>query len=337
MNGYERVMAVINGEKPDRIPNTNILMQFAAREIGVKYGEYSLNYRKLVQGNIACAEKYGIDCVTVMQGPMSEASDLGAEVIFPEDGVSYSPAPLIADEKDFLKLKVVEPFEGGRMANIISAVYEYKEQVKGEFAIIGWVEGCFAQAADLMGVTEFLVRLADPDERPFITDVLDFILQQELVYAQAQETAGADIIGVGDAIASVAGPKMYGELAVDYERRLLSAIRGMGAKTKLHICGNIHPFLDQIPAECCDIVDVDWMVPIQDAAAAFNGKCVIAGNYDPVSVLLQGTPDDVDRAVRECAGICGLRHFSAAGCEVPRMTPPENLIQVKKTIDSITE
>ena len=328
-------MAVINGDKPDRIPNTNILMQFAAREIGVKYGEFSLDYKKLVQGNLVCAEKYGIDCVTVMQGPMSEANDLGAEVIFPEDGVSYSPTPLISNEQDFLKLKIVEPFEGGRMENIANAARLYKDQVKGELAIIGWVEGCFAEAADLMGVSEFLVRLADPDERPFITDVLDFILEQEIVFARAQIEAGVDIIGIGDAIASVAGPKMYEELAVRYERRLLSAIRDMGAKTKLHICGNIHPFLNHIPVALCDIVDVDWMIPIEDAARVFNGGCVISGNYDPVSVLLYGTTKDVDESVRKCASVCGLKHFTAAGCEVPRMTPPENLLQVSKTISSI--
>lgn len=335
MNGYERIMAVIDGKRPDRIPNTNILMQFAAREIGVKYGEYALDYRRIVQGNLACAEKYGIDCVTVMQGPMSEACDLGAEVIFPEDAVSYSPKPFITSRLDVQKLKLVEPFAGGRMDNIVNAVRLYKDQIQGELAIIGWVEGCFAQAADLMGVSKFLLSLADPDERAFVTDVLDFILEQEILFARVQIEAGADIIGVGDAIASVAGPKLYAELGADYERRLLSAIKEMGAKTKLHICGDTHLLLNQIPKEHCDIVDVDWMVPIKDAVLAFNGECVISGNYDPVSVLLFGTQTDIDHAVRECANTCGIKHFSAAGCEVPRMTPPENLMQVKETLDGM--
>lgn len=335
MNSYERIMTVINGEKPDRIPNTNILMQFAAREIGVKYRDYALNYRELVRGNLACAEKYGIDCVTVMHGPMSEAHDLGAEVVFPEDDVPYSPTPLITEQKNLLKLKVVEPFDGGTMGNIVNAIRLYNEQVKYEIAIIGWVEGCFAQAANLMGVTEFLVCLADYDKRTFVTDLLDFILEQEIVYARAQIEAGADIIGVGDAIASVAGPKMYKELARGYQCRLLSAIRNMGAKTKLHICGDIHPFLHQIPVELCDIVDVDWMVPIEDAARIFNGQCVISGNYDPVSVMMYGTLEEISTAVRGCAQACGLKHFTAAGCEVPRMTPSENLLQVKTALSSI--
>jgi len=335
MNSYQRVMSVIEGERPDKLPNLNILMQFAAREIGVKYREYATDYRNIVRGNIACAEKYGIDCVTVMQGPMSEAHDLGAKVVFPEDGVPYSPEPLIRSHADVKALSPVGIPAGGKMENIVRGVESYAAQVKGELAIIGWVEGCFAEAADLLGVTEFLTSLVDPDEEGFIRDLLDLILEQEITFAKAQIAVGADIIGVGDAIASVAGPVCYRKLAREYEEKLLSAIQAAGAKTKLHICGNIAPFLADIPVDCCDIVDVDWMVPLDEAVRLFGGRCVVSGNYDPVSVLLSGSKADVDAAVRKCAAIAGLKHCTAAGCEVPRHTPPENLLQVKLTVDAL--
>jgi uroporphyrinogen-III decarboxylase len=45
-----------------------------------------------------------------------------------------------------------------------------------------------------------------------------------------------------------------------------------------------------------------------------------------VAVLLQGTPVEVERAVRACAATGGARHFSAAGCEVPDRTPEANLL-----------
>lgn len=323
---------MLDGKTPDRIPNTNILMQFSAREIGVKYREYSLDNKNLVEANLVCAEKYGIDVVTVMQSPMSEARDLGTKVFYPEDDVCYAEVPLIKDKSDLLKLKVVQPAPGGMMGNAVDSVMKYAAQVKNKVAIIGWVEGCFAQAADLIGVTDFLMNLADPDERDFVTDLLDFILEQEIVYAKAQVDAGADIIGVGDAIASVAGPTMYKELAQGYERKLLSAIRDMGVKTKLHICGSTTPFLELIPYDLVDIFDVDWMVPIDRAVELSAGRSVISGNYDPVGVLLDGTLADVDAAVRACAKICGTRHFTSAGCEVPKFTKPENLLQVYKTV-----
>ncbi len=332
MNSFERIMAVIEGRHSDRTPNANIVMQIAAKEIGVSYQAYCKDYRNLVRGNLHCAEKYGIDIVSVMQSPVSESHDLGGSTVFPKDGVPYPEQPLIREKADLLKLKTIEPFEGGMMWNAVQSVRSFCEQVKNQIAIVGWVEGCFAQAADLMGVTEFLIALADEEQRVFIQDLLDFILEQETLYAKAQIRAGADIIGVGDAISSVAGPAAYRELAQQYQYRLLGAIKEMGAKTKLHICGNTLPFIKEIPYTVCDILDVDWMVPLEQAREAAAGRTVLSGNYDPVGVLLQGSEQDVANAVHRCTQIAGKKYFSAGGCEVPKDTPTENLLQVSKAL-----
>ncbi len=330
MTARERLMGFLAGEKTDRIPNLNIIMQFAAREIGVSYGEYCTDYKKLAQGNIVCAQKYGIDCVTVMSDPMREAHDYGTDVVFPEDDVPYPRTNLLADKAALKNLKVTKPEDGRRMSENVETVAYYKRELGDEYPVFGWVEGCFAEAADLRGVNEFLMDIMD--DETFVTELLELCLEQAIVYARAQVEAGADIIGVGDAISSVAGPHMYKALAGGYQRRLLKAIRDMGAKTKLHICGNTTPFLEQIPFEYVDIFDVDWMVPLQRAAELAAGKGMVCGNYDPVAVLLQGTTDDIALAVRNCAKLGGI---SAAGCEVPKFTPVENLLAVHQTLCEI--
>ena len=333
MNSKERLFARIEGTEGDRLPNLNIIMQFGAREIGVNYRDFCEDHEKLARGNIACARKYGIDIVTTMSDPMREAHDLGTNVVFPEDGVPYPETPLLNDKANIKNLRIVKPEDGKRMSETVKTIEFYKKELGEEFPVAGWVEGCFAESADLMGVTEFLTDLyADPE---YIKELLEFCLEQALLYAKAQVLAGADIIGVGDAISSVAGPKMYRELARDYQSKILSSIQEMGAKTKLHICGNIAPFLDQIPYEYVDILDVDWMVPLEEAVRHSAGRSVISGNYDPVAIMLQGTPDIVRGAVIECKEIAGLKHASAAGCEIPKFTPPENLLAVKEQLVNI--
>lgn len=64
MNSKERVRARLEGRPVDRIPNLNILMQFAAKFIGVPYGKYATDYRSLVEGNIQCCREFGIDMVS---------------------------------------------------------------------------------------------------------------------------------------------------------------------------------------------------------------------------------------------------------------------------------
>jgi uroporphyrinogen decarboxylase len=93
------------------------------------------------------------------------------------------------------------------------------------------------------------------------------------------------------------------------------------------------------------IVDLDWMVdfgmaaqllpekglagwpPAQNEPGAENstGALSICGNFDPVRVMLQGTPDEVYRATWANLTEGGSRCISAAGCEIPTGTPPENI------------
>jgi len=333
MNAKQRLFSVLEGKQPDRIPNLNIIMQYAAKEIGVPYSLYCKQHEKLVEGNILCAEKYGLDCVTTMSDPMKEASAFGAEVLFPEDGVPYGKKKLLADESALLGLKVTAPCDSERMSQSVLAIERYKRLLGDEIPVIGWVEGCLAEAADLRGVNELMYDLVD--EEAFVTDLMDICLEQAILFAKAQIEAGADLIGIGDAIASVAGPVYYQKFALPYEIKLLSAIHAMGAKTKLHICGNITPFLAYLPVEHCDIIDLDWMVPLDRAAELVGNRCALSGNYDPVAVLMQGTPDGVRDAVTACSKAGAARYISAAGCEVPRATPIENFLAVTNTLKNL--
>lgn len=331
MDSKQRVFARLGGQPVDRIPNLNIVMQFAAKRIGVTYAEYVQDHRLLVRGNLEVAADFGLDAVSVISDPMREGGDLGMALDFPPDGVPHpSMGPLIKQPEDLLALKPIPPESGRRMSDRLNAVSLFKQEVGEEYPIIGWVEGAFAQAADLRGFSEFLMdTIIDPG---FVTDLLDLCLEQEILFARAQIEAGADIIGVGDAITSVAGPMAYEEFALPYQIRLLTAIKQAGARTKLHICGDTAPFLDLLPAGLCDIIDVDWMVPLSRVAELHGAISSPCGNYDPVTVLLQGTPGEVREAVRSAAGPAGPRGISSAGCEVPRETPPENFVAVHQAL-----
>ena len=169
-------------------------------------------------------------------------------------------------------------------------------------------------------------------EEPEAADeLLDFCVELELQFALAQIRAGADIIGIGDAATSLIGPKWYRELAFERERKLISGIHEAGALAKLHICGNINPFLEQAAQTGCDILDCDYMVDMERASLLMAGKGCVCGNFDPVSVMLQGTPEDVRRAALQCANY-GTNTIVAAGCEIPVNTAPANVLAVKEAL-----
>ena len=232
-----------------------------------------------------------------------------------------------------LKVKPVPVENGRRMTDRILGTELLKKEVGDDFPVIGWVEGAFAQAADIRGISEFLLDIYD--DPAFAVELLELCLEQEILFARAQIQAGADIIGVGDAIASVAGPHAYKEMALSYEIRLLQAIKEAGAQTKLHICGNTTPFLELLPVSLCDIIDVDWMVSLDRVGTLYGDTVCINGNYDPVAVLLRGNVPEIKEAVRQSARAAGAKCTSSAGCEVPKDTPPGNLMAVREALEEI--
>jgi MtaA/CmuA family methyltransferase len=195
---------------------------------------------------------------------------------------------------------------------------------------MGWVEGPLAECADLMGLTPLIYALYD--EPGMVREMLGICLESALACARAQARAGADVIGVGDAVASVLGPAVYREFALPYEQRLFEAIASEGAVGRLHICGDIAPLLADIRRSGARVVDVDWMVGFGEARAALEGAAVVCGNFDPVRVVRDGTPEDVGRAVRGCLVEGGGQCLVMAGCEIPQDTPPENLAAVGRAL-----
>ena len=132
---------------------------------------------------------------------------------------------------------------------------------------------------------------------------------------------------------SLIGPALYADFALPYQQVLIRRIHAMGAGVKLHICGNLNPVLSLVAQTGADIVDLDHMVDLKAAADLFPPEMHISGNFDPVSVLLQGTPASVEAAVLRCMEDTGKNQSCiAAGCEVPKFTPPENLRAVADTL-----
>ena len=325
MNGYERIRACIGGKPLDAVPFMPITMMFAADHIGVPYRKYASDYRMLVEGQLRAAETHDFDFVSCISDPARESADCGAPIVWFDN---QPPAldegnALLADKAALAGLKQPDPLGGGRMTDRVLAAALFREKVAGQKLIEGWVEGPIALAADLRGINHVMMDFFEDPE--FVGDLMAFTVETGLAFAKAQISAGADIIGVGDAAASLVGPMVYDEYVWPYEKQLVDGIHAAGGMVRLHICGNTSPLLDAMGRLGCEIVDLDHMVDMAAARAAMGPDQVLLGNIDPVSVLRGGTPEEIAAALAVCREACGERYIVSAGCEVVRDTPPANL------------
>lgn len=323
MNSLERYLATIDGKRVDHLARLPILMQFAAEYIGSNYGAFASDYRVLTEANIACARDFGIDQMNTMSDPYRETQGFGAKIIYSENMVPRCDRHPLEDNPGLETLPLPDPLKAERMRDRIEAVRRYHELFAGKYSIMGWVEGPAAEAADLRRLDNFFTDLVD--DEGYVGALMERCVDLALEFARPQIESGADTIGIGDAAASQVSADHYEKLILPREQRLVQGIKKMGAKVRLHICGNITHLLPGIASLGVDVLDVDHMVDMARAREIVGSKTVLGGNLDPVEGVLRSDPETIRARMREIYEIAGNPFMVNAGCEIPSRTPEENL------------
>ena len=305
-----------------------ILMMYAAKNFGKTYTEFMTDYRILVDANMRCLEMHDHDAVSVISDPYRETSAFGAKITFNGD---HSPKAekLINNPADVLKLVNPDINACERTLDRIKGVEYYRQLLGKEFPIIGWIEGPLAETADLSGVSETMMNMfMEPD---MVKDTMTICLNTAKDFASAQIKAGANIMGIGDAVCSQISLELYNEFCLPLHKELFEFIRSMGALVKLHICGDITHLLPSLAGLAIDILDIDWMVDIAGAHKIMGPNVMICGNLDPVSVIMEGSKQLIKEKYSEAESKIPRENWiMMGGCEIPRSTLVENMNYLRK-------
>ncbi len=323
MTPKERIYAILKGDSFDRPAVTPIFMAWSANFIGHNYRDYYLDGDVLVAAQLAVTRAFNLDQISAISDPWREASAYGMEFEYPEDGVGKPKDLLVKTADDIAKIRPLDIENAERTKQRIESVSKMAAEAGQTHSVLGWVEGPMAEYADLRGVENAFLDLIDNPE--IFIQAGELIVQNAIAFALAQIRAGADMIGVGDAAASLIGPDMYSYYILPLEQKLFAAIHEAGAAVKLHICGNIKNNISFMAQSGADIIDVDWMVPLDKARELVGAEITLCGNFDPSGVLLQGSSQDVAEAARQCIKAGGDKFILMPGCEVPPATPEQNI------------
>jgi len=317
----ERIYAILKGRPHDRPAVTPIFMAWAAHYVGHTYRDYYLDGEVLVKAQMAVTQTFNLDQTSAISDPWREASGYGVDFEYPSEGIGKPRDVLIKGQQDIARLQKLDIDQCPRMKQRVESVRKMAAQLGQSHSVLGWIEGPLAEYAALRGLENALMDLVD---KPFL-EAAEVIVDNAIDFALAQVNAGADMIGMGDAAASLIGADLYCKYILDLERKIIQAVHDAGAAVKLHICGNTISIIEHIPKTAVDVIDIDWMVPLAEARRLAGPDVTLCGNFDPCAVLLQGRPDDVAASATSCIENGGDKFFLMPGCEVPPATPEANI------------
>jgi MtaA/CmuA family methyltransferase len=322
MTSRERFMAALDGEPTDRVPLFPLLMFLAADRAGITYREYATNGRALAEAQLLVQERYDLDATTACSDAFRVTADLEADMAYPLDKPPYARAPVITGTTDLDTLVWRGPTDPqGRMGDRVQSVSEMAGAIGGQVAVLGWVDMPFAEACSVCGVAEFMLLLKDNPARAH--KILLLLTRIVIDFALAQLEAGADMIGAGDAAASLISAESYAEFALPYEQQVCQAIHDAGGLVKLHVCGNTTHLLEKMAASGADLFNVDHLVSFESARDVYSARQLCyKGNLDPVEQLMRASAEQCRTAAHACiAQAKGTRYMLSAGCEIPAETP----------------
>ncbi|MDA3924824.1 MAG: hypothetical protein PF904_09020 [Kiritimatiellae bacterium] len=166
----------------------------------------------------------------------------------------------------------------------------------------GWA-GVFNYVAELWGIENLM--MAPYTNESLYRALMDKVTDAMIAYNHPMVEGGADMIGLQGHIANSASVSVDYFMAnvFPYEKRLIDAIHEQGAYTVYHNCGYAKTFYDVY----CELGMTVWETvsePPQgdnDLAVAKNataGRICLLGNLDQIHFLKTATPEEVDVETR---------------------------------------
>jgi len=179
-----------------------------------------------------------------------------------------------------------------------------RERFVGEKALFWLMRGTFVRSWRLIGMENYMINLrADP---AFLHRVARMVQGYNLAQLEMLAQAGLDVLVVEDDIAGTAhpliAPKHFAEFVEPYNRALVERAHQLGLKVVRHSDGNLWSLLDTLLAS-----GYDGLNPLEPQAdmglkkvkAHCGDRICLLGNIDCQSLLPDGTPEQVEEAVRQ--------------------------------------
>jgi uroporphyrinogen decarboxylase len=331
MNSLERIIAAVKFQETDRPPVIAQVFGHAATLAGVAVDDYVRDGEILARCQLNAWKHYGYDAVFSVMDVNVETEAVGSVLQHRENRYPTIERYALSRESDLSALSLPDPWQAGRMPEMLKALGILRRQLGNDVLVVGCVTGPFTLTAQLLGLETALYLAID--DAPRMEQVMDFATDVLISFGLAQIEAGAHLPIVFDPAASpaVIPHSFFREFELPRLRRLFQAMAGAGAAANwLHIAGPAGPILPYYPKAGVHIANFDYNVSVTEAGSRLPTTC-LDGNIKSLS-FVEASPAEIEaesadllRSFRDRRGF-----ILSSGCEIPPESRPENIAAMVK-------
>ena len=299
MNSRERVIAALERREPDRLPTFEWLTSQPIIDAFSPGGSLMDFIEAAGHDAVCCSPSYEklevIDEDTFINEFKIKRHLTGA------DKYPVAIGHPVTDLDSFKKYQPPALDSSIRFKKIEKAI----ERFGKEKAIVVNLHDIFSFPRDMMGLDNFLISFITQPE--LVREIVGFSVDYNLELAKLVKKRGIEIIGIGDDIADNKGPfvspDMFREFLYPEFKRVVQGYKKMGFFVIKHSDGNLKPVLDMIidsGIDCLDPIDPLGGMDMLYIREKYGSRIARKGNIDCVKVLVDGKPDQVVEAVKDC-------------------------------------
>ncbi|XCP86688.1 uroporphyrinogen decarboxylase family protein [Roseburia hominis] len=327
MTPIERKKAIESGQEFDRFPCIPFMGEFKCQFTGISFRDFWYDPEKMAKAEIAAFNRYGYDRIVIGPNTRGITEALGGRFVYPEKGLPYADKPFL---KQYEQLEEMEPVraETDSRIQVFADTAKRLEEAGKIVPMEMSIGGPFTIASQLRGV-ELLLR----DTRKCSDSIMKLLRivtdsQKSCIDMAARYGFG---IAMADPVANPAliGPKLYEKFVFPFTKELTDyALEKTGKKVSLHMCGTTYSIWKYLRQYELNELSLDNIIDLERAAKELGDAVPIAGNVDPVEIVMNGTKEEIYEGVKACISVgksAKKGYHLATGCDIPETTLPQKI------------
>jgi uroporphyrinogen decarboxylase len=325
------VSHVLRGMETPRAVCGPLAVHYCARLAGVTFRDYTFEPQVLADCVLRYHQAFRPDAVWLSADTWVNAQAMGAAVGFPsgDQPMAGTGEPCVRSAADIDRIPPPDPATQGRWPLMLEALRRIRNTLGNEaFVVACFDQYPFSSACAMTGIERVMTQITG--DRSMVEALMEKCAEYAIAYGSALADAGADMLSGGDSPACLIGPRLYRQVALPFEQRVVRALKArVSIPVSLHICGDATPILADMAASGADVLELDHQVDVATACRLLGPEIAIWGNLDPVGLLARATPQQVRRKTLDllrAVAACGHKRWVvSSGCTLSPDTPSANL------------